>query len=49
MDRCWSHRRLAERTSNEGGGFGLLGDIIIGVIGGVIGGYLAGLLRSRMP
>jgi uncharacterized membrane protein YeaQ/YmgE (transglycosylase-associated protein family) len=28
----------------RGGGFGLLGDIIVGVIGGVIGGYLAGLL-----
>jgi len=28
----------------KGGGFGLIGDIIIGIIGAVIGGYLAGLL-----
>jgi uncharacterized membrane protein YeaQ/YmgE (transglycosylase-associated protein family) len=28
----------------KGGGFGLLGDIVVGVIGGLIGGYLAGLL-----
>jgi len=28
----------------RGGGFGLLGDIIVGVIGGLIGGYLASLL-----
>jgi len=28
----------------QGSGFGLLGDIIIGVIGAVIGGFLFGLL-----
>jgi uncharacterized membrane protein YeaQ/YmgE (transglycosylase-associated protein family) len=28
----------------KGGGFGLLGDIIVGVIGGIIGGWLAGAL-----
>jgi uncharacterized membrane protein YeaQ/YmgE (transglycosylase-associated protein family) len=28
----------------KGGGFGLLGDIIVGVIGAVIGGYLFGAL-----
>lgn len=28
----------------RGGGFGLVGDIVIGIIGGVIGGYLAGTL-----
>lgn len=31
-------------TIMKGGGFGLLGNIIIGVIGGVIGGFLFGLL-----
>lgn len=28
-----------------GGGYGLIGDIIIGVIGGFIGGYLFGFLN----
>jgi uncharacterized membrane protein YeaQ/YmgE (transglycosylase-associated protein family) len=28
----------------KGGGFGLLGDIVIGIVGAVIGGYLFGLL-----
>jgi uncharacterized membrane protein YeaQ/YmgE (transglycosylase-associated protein family) len=28
----------------KGGGFGLLGDIIVGIVGGLIGGWLAGLL-----
>ncbi len=28
----------------RGGGFGLLGDIFVGVVGSVIGGYLFGLL-----
>ncbi|MBL8079699.1 MAG: GlsB/YeaQ/YmgE family stress response membrane protein [Anaerolineales bacterium] len=28
----------------KGNGFGLLGDLIVGLIGGVIGGWLAGLL-----
>ncbi len=28
----------------KGGGFGLLGDIVIGIIGAVIGGFLFGLL-----
>lgn len=27
-----------------GGGFGLLGDLILGVIGALVGGYLLGLL-----
>jgi uncharacterized membrane protein YeaQ/YmgE (transglycosylase-associated protein family) len=27
----------------KGGGFGLIGDIAVGVIGAVIGGYLAGI------
>jgi uncharacterized membrane protein YeaQ/YmgE (transglycosylase-associated protein family) len=28
----------------KGGGFGLLGDLVVGVLGGVIGGWLFGLL-----
>ncbi len=28
----------------KGGGFGLLGDLILGVIGALVGGYLFGLL-----
>jgi uncharacterized membrane protein YeaQ/YmgE (transglycosylase-associated protein family) len=31
-------------TTMKGGGFGLLGNIIIGVIGGVVGGFLFKLL-----
>ena len=26
----------------RGGGYGLIGDIVIGIVGGLIGGYLAG-------
>ncbi|NPA82581.1 MAG: GlsB/YeaQ/YmgE family stress response membrane protein [Epsilonproteobacteria bacterium] len=32
----------------RGGGFGLLGNIVIGVIGAVIGGYLFGLLNIHI-
>ncbi|MFL5657696.1 MAG: GlsB/YeaQ/YmgE family stress response membrane protein [Ktedonobacteraceae bacterium] len=28
----------------RGGGFGLVGDIIVGILGAIIGGFLAGLL-----
>ena len=28
----------------KGGGFGLIGDIIVGIIGAVVGGYLFGLV-----
>ena len=28
----------------RGGGYGVVGDLIIGVLGGLIGGYLAGFL-----
>jgi uncharacterized membrane protein YeaQ/YmgE (transglycosylase-associated protein family) len=28
----------------KGGGFGLIGEIVIGIIGGFIGGWLAGVL-----
>lgn len=28
----------------KGGGFGLIGDIVVGIIGAVVGGWLAGVL-----
>ena len=31
-------------TFIKGGGYGLIGDIIVGIIGAFIGGYLAGVL-----
>ena len=34
---------LASKVMREGG-YGLIGDIVVGVIGGLIGGYLAGTL-----
>ena len=32
----------------KGGGFGLIGDLIVGVIGAVIGGWLAGRLHIHI-
>ena len=37
-------RRLARRPDHEGGGFGLLCNIVVGIIGAVVGGFLFGLL-----
>ena len=34
---------LASRVMS-GGGYGLVGDIVVGIIGAIIGGWLAGLL-----
>ena len=31
-------------TIMKGGGFGLLGNIVVGIVGGVLGGFLFGLL-----
>jgi uncharacterized membrane protein YeaQ/YmgE (transglycosylase-associated protein family) len=31
-------------TLVKGGGFGLIGDIVVGIVGAFIGGWLAGLL-----
>ncbi len=31
-------------TLVKGGGFGLLGDIVVGILGGIVGGWLAGEL-----
>ena len=44
-DHHRSDRRLAGRADHEGGGFGLIGDIIVGIIGGFIGGWLWGVLH----
>ena len=32
----------------KGGGFGLLGDIVVGIIGAFIGGWLAGVLHIHI-
>lgn len=32
----------------KGGGFGLIGDIVVGIIGAVIGGWLAGKLNIHI-
>ena len=32
----------------KGGGFGLLGDIVVGIIGAFVGGWLAGLLGVQI-
>jgi uncharacterized membrane protein YeaQ/YmgE (transglycosylase-associated protein family) len=32
----------------KGGGFGIIGDIVIGIIGAFIGGWLAGLLHIHI-
>ncbi len=32
----------------KGGGFGLVGDLIVGVIGAFLGGYLFGLLKISL-
>jgi uncharacterized membrane protein YeaQ/YmgE (transglycosylase-associated protein family) len=31
-------------TSVKGGGFGLIGDIVVGIVGAFIGGWLSGVL-----
>ena len=35
-------------TFVKGGGFGLIGDIIVGIIGAFIGGWLAGVLHIQL-
>ena len=37
---------LAQKILGKVGPFGLIGDIIIGIVGSVIGGYLLGLLGA---
>jgi uncharacterized membrane protein YeaQ/YmgE (transglycosylase-associated protein family) len=31
----------------KGGGYGLLGDIVLGIVGAIVGGFLTGLLLGR--
>jgi uncharacterized membrane protein YeaQ/YmgE (transglycosylase-associated protein family) len=31
----------------KGGGYGILGDIILGVLGAIVGGWLTGLITGR--
>ena len=35
-------------TLIKGGGFGLIGDIVVGIIGAFIGGWLAGVLHVHI-
>ena len=35
-------------TFVKGGGFGLLGDIVVGIVGAFIGGWLAGVLHIHV-
>ena len=35
-------------TFVKGGGFGLIGDIVVGIIGAFIGGWLAGVLHINV-
>jgi uncharacterized membrane protein YeaQ/YmgE (transglycosylase-associated protein family) len=35
-------------TLMKGGGFGLIGDIIVGIVGAFIGGWLAGVLHINI-
>ncbi len=35
-------------TLIKGGGFGLIGDIVVGIIGAFIGGWLAGVLHVHV-
>ena len=39
-----ARRRLAGRAVHEGGGYGLVGDIVVGIVGALIGGFLTSLL-----
>lgn len=37
---------LAQRILGKAGPFGLIGDIVIGIVGAIIGGYILGLLGA---
>jgi uncharacterized membrane protein YeaQ/YmgE (transglycosylase-associated protein family) len=41
MDCGWPDCGLVGRSGSEGGGFGCIGDVIVGVIGGLLGGWIA--------
>lgn len=32
----------------KGGGFGLIGDLVVGVVGSFIGGYLSGIITATI-
>lgn len=40
----WGRERLDRRIDHEGGGFGVVGNIILGIVGGIVGGWLLGRL-----
>lgn len=44
LDCGWIDRRLVCWQSYEGGGHGILVDIILGILGGIVGGWIFGLL-----
>jgi uncharacterized membrane protein YeaQ/YmgE (transglycosylase-associated protein family) len=43
-DRRRARCRLAGRPGHEGGGYGVLVDIVLGILGGIVGGWLFGML-----
>ena len=43
---CYRPRGLLAGTFFKGGGFGRIGDLIVGVIGAVLGGFLFSIFRS---
>ena len=44
MDRRRLDRWLVGQRGRAGGGYGVIGDIIVGVVGALLGGFLAGQL-----
>ena len=39
MDYSGTDRRLVSRIVMRGGGYGLLGNIVVGIVGALIGGF----------
>jgi len=44
LDHRWIDRRVAGRQSDEGGGYGVVMDIVLGILGGILGGWLFEML-----
>ncbi len=40
-------RRVDREQDHGRGGYGLVGDIIVGIVGAILGGFLFGLLTGR--
>jgi uncharacterized membrane protein YeaQ/YmgE (transglycosylase-associated protein family) len=40
----WHRSRVVGRSNHEGRGYGLVGDLVVGVIGALLGDFLFGLL-----